>query len=878
LLERLRTYRSTQLVSYGYTATPLLAACVLLGEGRYSGAVIRERRKRYLSCRRIEGLFDKNQPVIVIDDSLSSGTSLQKAIAAVEDEGGEVEGALALVHFPFRGGSEWANSLGYRVETLFNIWTDLEMSKTIEAPDSYRAAISYAGRLPDGLAPASLARQVAQTYLHSGCVPAPPRTLDCSYDARGGTFVSFRRKSDDDRLHRDGFWHFPPNSGDPREDVVLATVTTIRNSLGAIHVGNLDDLKIAVTFLGPLESVLPRKLDFDRYGIVVRSRVLPNKVGGALPNTQVFISETEQYRHARSVNAGVDVLEPHDLYRHTLVKCVEPGQHWLPYGCAETIETAWWRDPHIGECLTSRARVLVRAHALGTAPAAAALPQSVIPTRIEGIAAKIYHRGVMIGYGLSLGHQIDECISQAVRHAASEKRFAAAQSALDIDSLAITVTVLHHPEPLGAAPVAEVAKKLRRGLDALAVTSNGRTSIVLPTALVYNNWERRQFVHAAQARTGNYDQKCYWTTYQTAEWVSSGHGVFPLRFGFPLRQPAAYTLDQAERDIRLLGSYIFNVIGSDGIPCYYLNPVTGDRQHAGTSARSLHALLTLDSAGRYLGEPKWSDVAAHGYRYCLSYVHNGTLELPNRGGGELADAVLLAGLARSETDLVFSRPAQQLASRLVGLFRRDGRISTVPKRLTIPDDQDYLPGGTLSAVGEYCRVTGALVPATAAHLDFYRHRFKAVPNWGMAGWQPQGWAAIHRLTHDVAQAEFAFQCADWAIERQLEKNGAFLEDLCPDEPSFDTSFIAEGIAAAWSVALERGDEERAARYRRSWLDAMGFMRTLVIHTEDTFGMYAGDLAVGGVRCMLSRSDIRIDQVSHCLSALVSGAQSLRQTA
>ena len=76
------------------------------------------------------------------------------------------------------------------------------------------------------------------------------------------------------------------------------------------------------------------------------------------------------------------------------------------------------------------------------------------------------------------------------------------------------------------------------------------------------------------------------------------------------------------------------------------------------------------------------------------------------------------------------------------------------------------------------------------------------------------------------------------------------------------SFQPDGLYATSPVA-------------RGWLEAMQFMTTLIIYPEDVFAMRAGDLAVGGVRCMLSRSDIRIDQVSHCLSALVAGASLLR---
>jgi orotate phosphoribosyltransferase len=124
ILEALGTFGSTQLASYGYTGLPLLSACILEGGGNYTGLSIREKRKAHLTNRRIDGVIDQSQPVVIIDDSLSSGTSLYKAIKALEEEGLEVEGTIALVHFPYRGAKEWANAAGYRTVTLFDIWTD----------------------------------------------------------------------------------------------------------------------------------------------------------------------------------------------------------------------------------------------------------------------------------------------------------------------------------------------------------------------------------------------------------------------------------------------------------------------------------------------------------------------------------------------------------------------------------------------------------------------------------------------------------------------------------------------------------------------------------------------------------------------------------
>src|SRR5919199_3502824 len=55
VLDTLTTFQSTQLATYGYTAVPLLSACVLMGGGRYTGLCIRESPKGYGSGRQIEG-------------------------------------------------------------------------------------------------------------------------------------------------------------------------------------------------------------------------------------------------------------------------------------------------------------------------------------------------------------------------------------------------------------------------------------------------------------------------------------------------------------------------------------------------------------------------------------------------------------------------------------------------------------------------------------------------------------------------------------------------------------------------------------------------------------------------------------------------------
>jgi len=870
ILEALKTFGSTQLASYGYTGLPLLSACILEGGGRYSGLSIREKRKTHLTNRRVDGVIDHSQPVVIIDDSLSSGTSLYKAITALEEEGLEVEGSIALVHFPYRGAKEWANTAGYRTLTLFDVWTDLEMAEIAEPyPGADRTRVPTSSEcMPDGLNPAVLARRVAEVVLRTRQMPRWPARLDDSYDARGGTFVSFRQRSNDDRVARDGFWHFDPGQSDSARDVVLATAHTLETAdPHALTLASLADLKIAVTFFGPLEEIPPSELDFNRYGIVVRSKVWPDKLGGALPNTQVFISDIEQYRHARRTNARVADTEPHTLYRHRVAKVVEPGETWLPYGCEET-SFSWWPDERVGRLLTSRARDAILS-LCGRPPNSAALTNSLVPTPVEGVAVTLYTDG-LCGYGLSYESDLDRAIGAAASAAWRDPRNEANRSRIP-DDMALTVSVLHDGEPISGPGRLLVERKLRRGLDAVTLLQEGRQFTVLPSALVYNDWSRGEFLDALEAMAGGRRSHHAWRTHQVVAWVSERGRVLPLRFGFPARESRPSAAEDSAAAIDLLASYIARSIGPDGIPAYQLAPRHRDYVRVGTAARVLHGLYALRIAGDLRGRSDWMDAAASGVFRCLQSVRHGAVELPNHVGGALADVLLLAAASvcgGSETAM-----CADVAERVAGFVHRSGWIGEGQKRLDNPQDQDYLPGATVWALASYCRATGKRLPTFLAARRFYGNRMREHRTWGCS-WLAQGWAAVHDLTHERADAEIAFIVGDWVAGQQLTKSGAFLDELSPDEPSFNTGFVAEGIAGAWRAALARSEMERSSRYEASWRKAVGFVRTLTLEETDVFPFRAPQRAVGGVRCSLSRASIRIDQVSHSLHALVEGHRNL----
>ena len=97
-------------------------------EGRIIEAFsVRKAAKGHGTGKRIEGNFRSGEPVVVVEDVITSGGSARQAIEAVESEGGKVQGVLAVVDRE-EGGRQTLESLGYQVVVLTTV-TELGLRK-----------------------------------------------------------------------------------------------------------------------------------------------------------------------------------------------------------------------------------------------------------------------------------------------------------------------------------------------------------------------------------------------------------------------------------------------------------------------------------------------------------------------------------------------------------------------------------------------------------------------------------------------------------------------------------------------------------------------------------------------------------------------------
>jgi AMMECR1 domain-containing protein len=409
LLERLATFSATQTATYGVSAIPLVAACVARAGGRYSGLVIRKEPKTYGAGRKIDGPIDRARPVVVIDESISSGTAVYEAICALEAEGLTVEGVVCIVEFSGYGAVEWLRGRGYRVETVFDIWGDLERPGVAPPPPPDPTLVQWTeDRAPSGLSPAQLGRLVLQTLSRTGRAPRPPATMDARYDSRGGVFLSVRRRADDHRLVRAGFRRDALHAVDAPLDVVLAAHKAFREAPpGALE--DLEGLKISASLLGALEPICAGQIDHQRHALVVRGLGPLDRIGFALPNAPHYDDEIEQYRYARTIAASFWEREPHALYRQRVQRVVEPGANWPEFG-APRAPGDWSEDPAFTRALGRRLRQILReALRESGADEAARLPQPDEP--IYGVGVSIYLDG-LAGCAMSWSADLETALAR----------------------------------------------------------------------------------------------------------------------------------------------------------------------------------------------------------------------------------------------------------------------------------------------------------------------------------------------------------------------------------------------------------------------------------------------------------------------------------
>ena len=886
LLERLKDFKSTVLASYGMTSLPIVSACVAFSQGQYNALAIRDKKELHGTCRQIEGMQNKNESIVIIDDCIGTGSSAYKAIAVLESEGFKVEGCLFLVNIPFQGGIEWIKASGYRVEALFDAYKDLGVPmRDFQAYKFYNNPDwdpNY--RVQNGLTPADAVKIAIGHYLKYRLMPKYPESFDKDYDCHGGAFVSLRDKLSDFRIARDGFINLNDSCSNACMDIFYATFKTVSKYLPDIETSGIEKLKVGVTMLGSPLIIQPRNIDFLKYGITIQSNDQPWKVGAALPNTQSLVSDMEQFTQALETSAHITAFESFSLYRYPVTKSIQTGYTWPASGYSQINSDSMYFNKIVAESarsLEGYMRKIITELSHRNPVNFEEFRSIKFPFTSVGIGVSLYHRGI-IGCWTSFSNDINYSIFEATKLAWLDPRYHGLRD-LEIEEITIVISFLHNSIWIGEMDCRSVSNKFRLGVDSLSIHHENKMAITLNYFPSHYDWNGENMAKSLLEKAGLNEGKHEWRAYSTTSFHLKNNIARNFVNGYTCDENKPVTYDSCIYTLKLLSAYLINQCKNNPLPSYCYWPFYKKWSETGTADRIILAIHSLSEAGSILEDKKVQDKASVGLQYCKENIIENEgipkLLLPDLMNGEAAEALyLLTTLKRRKAALTFDDIEESLMKKILSFLHEDGSISVLPEGRHIGADHDFLPGIILLTVAEYYSIakTNNFQPCFENHLQWYKRRFRLKRAWGMAWWHMQAWSSICRLTGKQEYADFVFEIADWTLNYQVENKGMFLINYSKKNPSFHTGCVLEGIADAGMLAKDIGDNQRASQYINAWKEGMGFMNQLIIKPEDSLLVEDPAYAVGGVRHSLTSSCLRIDYTAHLILAIAKGIRLIDQ--
>ncbi len=878
ILELLKRFDGRQLATYGLTGVPILQSCVLQ-DNRYRGLLVRKERKQHGSCKLIEGVIDPNEPVILIDDSVSSGTCMNEATERLEAAGLRVEGCVCLVRFGWKNGYALMQERGYHMEAVYDVWTDFiahmdDEEQPLANPSKWFPAFEWSTeRAPEQLHPAELARLVVAEYLSSKKLLRPPESLDKRYDSSGGAWVSIRSKASVYKRHaRGGFWHFPGEvSRSAADDVVMASLSTAAGlPAGEEGLKIVNESAFAVTFFSALELCTPGQLDNDRYGIVVRSLERRERMGGALPRMPGILNEWRQFQHARIKNGKLVSFEPYELFRHEVLKVVEPGEKWQPTGVPAPEEVPWHKEKRICGVISERARDLVLSQLLGRTETTSPVASDLLPAKVESIYLTVYIDGNLRGCMGQRVRSLDDDLKKIAAAAIHDARFAG-RSAVHADAVAVTVSFLFDPLEIGHAPPEEVVNYYKHGEQTLMVYQGNRLGLLLPFVASFWNLDGVSFAKSVIQKAELTEPPYNWCRFDCATWFAGDDGVWLTVGGFAVPRNDLPPIDELiERHGKLHTHYLLKHLRDDGTFFSTYQPFHNRIFESVDVARQAHGAWVLARALKAFGGDDLKSAVDKVIDSLLLQEFETVAE---------SSFLLLALSNLPENDSRRASMTELAANLWRSIDLPRGRISTHrdPENPSPEAFQDYFPGQVLLSLAVGCEqnVTQIDEERLRRSFQYYRHRFRYKRHFGQVTWLLQAFSKWWQVTGDRDFAEMAFEIADWLLGYQQDKSGAFINDHQPDTPGYTTAVYLEGIAAALHLAASLNDQTRHGAYLDSLTRGFGFLDQLIIQERDQAILPNIDYALGGLRQGIYYSEIRTDFVQHSLSAILNFHQGLR---
>ena len=133
LWEKVKNLSYDLICGVPYAAVPIASALSL--KHNIPMIMARKEMKNYGTKKMVEGVFQKNQTCLIIDDLITSGTSILETIESLDQEGLKIRDTAVVINRE-QGGKEKLEEKGYFIHCLFGMSDLLQTLKQTGKIDS----------------------------------------------------------------------------------------------------------------------------------------------------------------------------------------------------------------------------------------------------------------------------------------------------------------------------------------------------------------------------------------------------------------------------------------------------------------------------------------------------------------------------------------------------------------------------------------------------------------------------------------------------------------------------------------------------------------------------------------------------------------------
>lgn len=340
-----------------------------------------------------------------------------------------------------------------------------------------------------------------------------------------------------------------------------------------------------------------------------------------------------------------------------------------------------------------------------------------------------------------------------------------------------------------------------------------------------------------------------------------------------------------------MGQWLMRQITDNGRLPYKYFPSRGQEATSNNLIRQFMATLCLIRYARMTGRGDHQILATHNLTYNLSqfYASEDELGFVEYEGKVKLGAVALTALAILEyADLLCVSVDQlpqaeqftKLCRTVEALWQPDGAFRTFLKPCDRNDNQNFYPGEALLFWASLYQRTRdpKLLERCKKSFIYYQNWHQQNRNPAFVPWHTQAYTLLYRETKDRTFLDAIFEMNGWLLMMQQREArypdllGRFYNPNFPDygpPHASSTGVYLEGLSDAYELAVETGDAKRAEYYQQAIWQGLRSIRQLQFKdAADLFYISQQSPVYGAVRTTVYNNVIRIDNVQHCLMALM----------